>query len=188
MNALENWFCASSPWRYITRKQLLPWLLSGCDPGDRVLEVGAGFGAATPELQRRAKRVTSLEYDPRSVSVCAAHHRAAGSGVVRGDAAALPFRGASFSCVLAILMLHHLPQPETQDRAFAEAFRVLQPGGLFLALEIRNGWFQRAVHLHSTFVPVDPANAPARLHAVGFSQAAVEPRGPVFRIRAMRGE
>jgi ubiquinone/menaquinone biosynthesis C-methylase UbiE len=188
VNALENWFCASALWRCVTRKQLLPWLLSGAKLGEHVLEVGAGFGAATPELQRRAARVTSLEYDPRSVSICAARSHQGGAGTVRGDAAALPFRDASFSAVLAVLTLHHLQDPHRQDRAFAETFRVLRPGGLFLALEISDGWLQRGIHFHSTFVPVNPAAAAARLHVAGFSNAAVESRGSAFRIRALRAE
>jgi SAM-dependent methyltransferase len=188
VNALENWFCASAIWRWVTRKQLLPWLLSGARLGDHVLEVGAGFGAATPELQRRAARVTSLEYDPRSVSICAAQSQQSGSGVIRGDAAALPFRDASFSAVLSVLMLHHLPDPSRQDRAFAEAFRVLRPGGLFLALEIPDGWLQRGIHFRSTFVPVRPAEAAARLHAAGFSKTTIESRGSVFRVCSLRSE
>jgi ubiquinone/menaquinone biosynthesis C-methylase UbiE len=187
MNRLENWFCASSLWRFITRKQLLPWLVAGSSLGDHVLEVGAGFGAATPALQRLATRVTSLEYDPRSVAACAARQGGGpGARVVRGDAAALPFRDNLFSAVFAVLVLHHLLSPGLQDRALAEIFRVLRPGGVFLALEISNGWLQRAVHFRSTFVPVNPATAAARLHAAGFSKTTIDSRGSTFRIRSLR--
>ena len=64
MNRFENWFCSSSIWRFVTERKLLPWMLSGYALGDHVLEVGAGPGATTDELLRRAGRVTSLEYDP----------------------------------------------------------------------------------------------------------------------------
>jgi SAM-dependent methyltransferase len=50
--------------------------------------------------------------------------------VVRGDAAALPFRAGTVGGVAALYMLYHLPAPE---RAVAEACRVLRPGGLFVA-------------------------------------------------------
>jgi 16S rRNA A1518/A1519 N6-dimethyltransferase RsmA/KsgA/DIM1 with predicted DNA glycosylase/AP lyase activity len=46
----------------MTRKQVIPWLLSGAELGEHVLELGAGPGAATEELRKRAGRVTSLEY------------------------------------------------------------------------------------------------------------------------------
>ena len=75
MNRLENWFCGSSLWRGFTRRHLLPWVLEGADLGEHVLEVGAGFGAATEELQRRTPRLTSLEYDAYSVEKLAARRQ-----------------------------------------------------------------------------------------------------------------
>ena len=56
MNKFENWFCGSSVWRFVTERKLLPWILSGYALGDHVLEVGAGPGATTHELLRRAGR------------------------------------------------------------------------------------------------------------------------------------
>jgi SAM-dependent methyltransferase len=186
MNRFENWFCSSSFWRFATRKHLLPWLVTGSDLGAHVLEVGSGFGAATAELRGRAARVTSLEYDPRSVAVCAAHHSYSGAGLVRGDAATLPFRDETFSSVIAVLVLHHLCSAKLQDRAFAEIFRVLRPGGVFLAFEIADGWLQRVGHIRSTFVPVAPEGAFTRLTAAGFFKVTVDFRGSAFRIRATR--
>lgn len=187
MNRFENWFCASSVWRYITREHLLPWVVAGSELGDHVLEVGAGFGAATEELRRRSARVTSLEYDHHSAARLAAKWQDGGSGVLQGDAAALPFASGTFSAAVAILVLHHLRTPEMQDRAFAEIYRVLRPGGVFLAFEIQDRWLQRLGHIGSTFTPVAPAGANARLTAVGFSGVRVDFRGAAFRIRALRG-
>jgi SAM-dependent methyltransferase len=45
-----------------------------------------------------------------------------------GDAQNLPFVNETFDCVLANFTLLHVPDPE---RAFAEACRVLKPGGKF---------------------------------------------------------
>ena len=186
MNRFENWFCASSLWRFVTERRLLPWILSGYALGDHVLEVGAGPGATTGELQRRAGRVTSLEYDPFCVAKLAERHKDSRVTVVRGDAAVLPFPDHTFSSVVAVLVLHHLKSPEQQNAAFQEFHRVLRPGGMFFAFEVRDGWLQRAGHIRSTFVPVSPASAFARLTVAGFSRIAVDIERTAFRVCALR--
>jgi ubiquinone/menaquinone biosynthesis C-methylase UbiE len=186
MNRLENWFCASSLWRFVTERKLLPWIVKGYRLGDHVLEVGAGPGATTKELLRRAGRVTSLEYDKAYVAKLAEQYRGTKVSVVRGDAAALPFPDHSFSSVLAVLVLHHLRSREQQDRAFQEFHRVLRPGGMFFAFEIRDGWLHRVGHYKSTFVPVAPASAFGRLTTAGFSRIAVDIERSAFRVCALR--
>jgi hypothetical protein len=71
---------------------------------------------------------------------------------------------------------------------FAEAFRVLRPGGVFLAAEINDTWLNRAVHYKSTFTPLTPGSAFARLSAAGFSRISVDMRGGGFRISASRAK
>jgi ubiquinone/menaquinone biosynthesis C-methylase UbiE len=186
MNRLENWFCASSIWRFFTERKLLPWIVSGYRLGDHVLEVGAGPGATTKELSRRADHVTSLEYDPNYVAKLAEKYKGSNVTVVRGDAAALPFPDNCFSSVVAVLVLHHLRSREQQDRAFQEFHRVLQPGGMFFAFEIRDGWWHRVIHHKSTFVPVAPASAFGRLTTAGFSRIAVDIERSGFRVCALR--
>jgi SAM-dependent methyltransferase len=224
MNQLENWFCATNFWRRVTQQRLLPWMLDGADLGSSVLELGAGPGAATPELARRFSRVTSLEYSAAfarrilqasrnnlsveapgkstekqsrgTVSVAGHAENAVGRAtegencvtrVVQGDAAQLPFADESFSCAVAILMLHHLRSRELQDCALTEIRRVLRPGGIFLALEIHDGWLQRLIHMRSTFVPVNASAAPARWTAAGLSRVSVDFLRGAFLLRAQRG-
>jgi len=192
MNRLENWFCASSFWRRITREQFLPWLLAGVELGDHVLEIGAGAGAATEELRHRAARVTSLEYSRALLAKLVQRDRLDGAAdningaALQGDAAALPFPEKTFSAVIAVLMLHHLRSRAAQDHAFAESFRVLRPGGVFLALDIADGWFNRILHIRSTFVPLAPTELPAQLGAAGFSGVNVTFRSGGFRFTAHR--
>jgi ubiquinone/menaquinone biosynthesis C-methylase UbiE len=186
VNRLENWFCASSYWHRLTSKEVLPWLLSGTDLGQHVLEIGAGPGAATDELRKRADRVTSLEYS-HAFAVGIARRSAGTNGtVVQGDASALPFPENTFSAAIAVLVLHHLRTREAQERAFAEVFRVLRPGGAFLAVEIPDGWLHRIVHMRSVFLPVAAASAPARLAAAGFSGVSVDFLRGAYRLRALR--
>lgn len=186
MNAYEKWFCGSWAWRWVTRKQLLPWVIQGSELGDHVLELGAGPGAATEELCRRAAYVTSLEYDHAVAAKLAARVRGINAAVLQGDAAVLPFPDKTFSSAIAILMLHHLRSRELQDRAFAEIHRVLCPGGVFLAFDIPDGWLHRVSHIRSTFVPVEPARAFTRLTTAGFSSINVNFRSRGFRLRALR--
>lgn len=188
MNAFEKWYCGSALWRYLTRRELLPWMLHGSALGEHVLELGAGAGPATMELARRAPRVTSLEYDHLSALKLRKQAIHSNVDVIQGDAAELPFPDATFSSSIAILMLHHLKSAALQDRAFSEIHRVLRPEGVFLAFDIPNSWIHRVAHIKSTFVPLDPMTAIQRLKAAGLAQITLESRNGGFRIRAMRGK
>ncbi len=186
MNGFEHCFCSSSLWRYLSRRRVLPWLVSGSRLGDHLLEIDAGYGAATGYLRERASRVTSLEYDAKSLAKLKNHAKGLPCEPVQGDASSLPFAGESFSSAIAVLVLHHLKSPELQDRAFAEAFRVLRPGGVFIAAEIKDSWVHRVGHIGTTFTPVAPGSVFARLGNAGFSRISVDFRPGAFRISAIR--
>jgi SAM-dependent methyltransferase len=188
MNATEHFVCSSFIWRFLTQRRVLPWLLSGARLGDHVLDIGAGYGAATSELRKRVGRVTSLEYDAKSLPWLKSQHSSGSDSILRGDAVQLPFADQSFSSAVCILVLHHLKSRELQDRLFAEAFRVLRPGGVFLAAEINDTWLHRTVHYKSTFTPLTPGSAFARLSAAGFSRVSVDMRGGGFRVSATRAK
>ena len=185
MNAFEKWFCGSAIWRYITRRQLLPWVLQGIELGDHVLELGAGPGAGTLELARRSARTTSIEYDHALATKLARRISNSGVRVIQTDAAALPFADRVFSSAIAILMLHHLKSRQLQDRAFSEIARVLRPGGIFIACDIPDRWTNRVAHIRSTFVPLDPTTAKETLTAAGFSGIRLDFQGSIFRIQAV---
>jgi ubiquinone/menaquinone biosynthesis C-methylase UbiE len=187
MNALENWFCATSFWRRITERDILPWLLGGYSFGDNVLELGAGPGATTDALRHCCAHVTSLEYDQKFATQLGARYERTNVSVLRGDAASLPFPDATFSCATAILVLHHLRSREQQEKAFAEIHRVLKPGGVFLVFEISDSWIHRIMHFKSTFVPIAPEAASARMKSLGFANILVEKQRGAFRICALRG-
>lgn len=186
MNSLEHFFCSTWLWQRMTHRYVLPWILNGVPLGDHVLEIGAGYGAATGELLKRVSQVTSLEYDSRLLQRLRATHSHSRIVSLRGDATSMPFADGSFSSVVAILVLHHLKSRELQDRAIAEIYRVLRPGGCFLAMEISDGWLNRAMHYKSTFLPVNPASAFARLNCAGFGKVSVDFRRGSFRLRARK--
>ena len=126
---------------------------------------GCWKSARGPEQLLRSLRgareaVTSLEY---SHEFCVDLRLKIGArNVVQGDAAILPFASGTFAAAIAVLVLHHLRSVEAQDRAFAEIYRVLEPGGVFVALEIDDGWLTRVAHFRSTFVALAPKSAAER--------------------------
>ena len=171
----------------MTRREVLPWLLQDAQLGEHVLEVGAGPGAATEELRKRAARVTSLEYSHDfAAGILRRGGDALNLGVVQADASALPFPEKTFDAVMAVLVLHHLKSREAQDRAFAEIFRVLRADGVFLALDIPDKWLHRIAHFRSTFVPLAPSEVPTRLAAMGFANVQTAFRSGAFRVRAQK--
>jgi SAM-dependent methyltransferase len=183
---MEHFFCSTSLWQQMTHRFLLPWVLSGARMGDHVLEIGAGYGAATGHLLKLAPRVTSLEFDPRLLRKLKANHQCAELTTLCGDAATLPFADQSFSSAVAILVLHHLKSREQQDRALSEVHRVLRPGASFFAFEINDSWIHRAAHYKSTFTPVAAGSAFARLAKVGFSKISVDFLRGGYRVSARR--
>lgn len=186
MNSFEHLICSSACWRYLSRRTVLPWILSGSRPGDHLLEIGAGYGAATHFLSERVARVTSLEYNFRSAVKLKERNDGIAGDTLCGDAAYLPFADQCFSSAITVLVLHHLKTPELQDLAFAEAFRVLRPGGVYLAFDITESWIHRIGHIGSTYTPVAPGSCFARLSKVGFSRISVDFRPGVFRLMATR--
>jgi SAM-dependent methyltransferase len=172
MNLLHRYVCSSKRWNGLVAENLPP-LLDGVDLGDDVLEIGPGFGATTDVLAGRLPRLTSVEIDEASVHRLRARFGERVS-IVHGDGAALPFPDGRFSAVVCFTMLHHVPSPAQQDRLFAEARRVLRPGGSFLAADSRVSWAFRLVHLGDTLVPVEPDTLPDRLTRAGFASARVD--------------
>lgn len=186
MNTVHNRLCSSQWWAGKVDDELLPWGLRAVEPGQDVLELGPGFGATSRVLARREGRLTVLELEP---AYCERLRRELGAPaeVTQGDASQMPFAEESFSGVLCFTMLHHLPTPELQDRAFAEALRVLRRGGVFAGTDsLGTGLLFKLIHVGETLNPLDPERLPARLRASGFERVSVETGGRSLRFRAYR--
>jgi len=166
-------FCGSPEWAEMVREQIIPWALGEGNLGDDVLEVGPGFGATTDVFRERVAQLTAIEIDP--VLASRLRERLAGTNVtvIEGDATALPFEGDRFSGVTCFSMLHHVPGTDLQDLLFAQAARVLQPGGLFVATDSLASDGLRDYHEGDTYLPIDPAGLERRLTAAGFTDIAV---------------
>ena len=167
-------------------RELLPWVLEGVNLGDEVLEFGPGFGATTEVLARRCSKLHVLELDPGYCQRL--RSRLGGRAVVtQGDATRMPFADGRFSAVVCFTMLHHIPSRELQDRALAEAARVLRPGGMFAGSDsIGGGVLFRAIHIGDILNLVDPVTFGSRLAAAGFGQPRVDTSKRSFRWRALK--
>jgi demethylmenaquinone methyltransferase/2-methoxy-6-polyprenyl-1,4-benzoquinol methylase len=117
-------------------------------PGPRLLDVGGGTG-------NYARAIAAHGFDPVVADVAPAmlaRAHAKRLPVVRGDAAALPFRTSTIDAVLLVSMLHLVPD---WPRGLAEAWRVLRPGGrLALLLYARE---HLAVHWIFEYFPASRA-------------------------------
>jgi SAM-dependent methyltransferase len=71
-------------------------------------------------------------------------------------------------------MLHHLSGASAQDRLFAEAARVLRPGGALAGTVSRPSLRWRLIHLGDVCTPIDPGTLPGRLEIAGFTRVAVD--------------
>ncbi len=109
----------------------------GLVPGDRLLDLGCGFGRHAYQAARLGARVVACDRGTDEVARVRATFGAmveAGEldptatpvEAVQGDALALPFADASFDRVIASEVLEHIPHDEA---AMAELARVLRPGG-----------------------------------------------------------
>jgi SAM-dependent methyltransferase len=180
MNAIHRRICSSPSWAGKV-EALLPSVLDSAETGPDVLELGPGYGATTRVLTRRVERLTALEVDAASAERLAAEFGDA-VRIVAGSAADMPFEDGSFSGVVCFTMLHHVPSPALQDRVFAEACRVLRPGGVFAGADSQLSLRFRLLHLGDTMVTVDPATLGDRLRAAGFADVRVE-HDPKVRVR-----
>jgi SAM-dependent methyltransferase len=124
--AAERYY-QSSEWKAISK------LLQGRTGA--ALDVGAGRGIASYALAREGFDVTALEPDPSAIVGTGAIRALAAEAnqpihVVQDFSERLPFADGTFEVVFARAVLHHMRDLE---RAVAEMYRVLRPGGMLVA-------------------------------------------------------
>jgi SAM-dependent methyltransferase len=111
--------------------------LLGLRPGEKVLDIGAGFGRHSFESGRRGGTVVAFDMaQPELQSVrdtfgamqeAGEVEASAYAGGVRGDATRLPFPDATFDRIIASEVMEHIPD---DAGAMSELARVLRPGGV----------------------------------------------------------
>lgn len=112
------------------RMELVVAASAGLGPGCEVLDVGCGVGGAACHLARvTGASIRGLTPNPAQLALArenAARHSALQVGFDLGEASSLPYPDASFDVVLFFESACHFPD---RARFFAEAWRVLKPGG-----------------------------------------------------------
>jgi ubiquinone/menaquinone biosynthesis C-methylase UbiE len=155
----------------------------------RVLELAAGTGVLTRELRRVAPDADIVATDLNDAMVQVGRHQVPTATWRQADAMRLPFDDAEFDLIACQFGVMFLPDKPV---AFAEARRLLQPGGTFMF----NTWsvleshtFERAlVETLARLFPQDPPDfmtsvvhsyadadvVAADVRAAGFDEVSVE--------------
>jgi len=145
----------------ITRKAV-QWLLTAAEvkSGTRLLDVACGPGYGAGYATEQGASAIGVDFAPGMVAE--AKKNFPNTEFHEGDAEALAFADNTFDVVICAFGLLHFAEP---DKAIAEAFRVLQPGGRYVftvwSLPEKHDFFNlvlNAIESHGTFdVPLPQA-------------------------------
>lgn len=141
--------------------------LAGIASGDQVLDVATGREAVLfPAAKAAGPRghVTGIDLSEGMVQETArelAHQGLTNADIRQMDAESLQFADERFDCVLCGFALFFFPRP---DRALAELYRVLKPGGrIALTTFCRSTWerWKWFDELRKAYLPPAPEASPA---------------------------
>jgi SAM-dependent methyltransferase len=133
--------------------RLVEW--SGLGAQDRVLDVGAGTGAASLPAAGEGARVTATDLTPELLEIGRETARERGLDIEWGtaDAMALPFADASYDVVLSAIGAMFAPDQQATARELA---RVCRPGGtIAMANWTSEGGAGRLWEVMAPYVPDD---------------------------------
>ena len=169
-------------------------------PGERVVDVGAGMGPATVLAAKAGASVLAVDPTPYMRRILGVRRLAqAGRTAIRvadGAAESIPADDHSVDALWTVNTMHHWTD---MDTAIHELARVLRPGGRLLLVDedfdapehpafvhMQNRKAHRARH----FSEIDPEDVETKLTAAGFtkvegSQGSMAAR-PVKMVRATR--
>lgn len=111
--------------------------LAGIADGQSVLDIGCGFGGTVARINATCARMrlAGINVDARQIEICRGLPAGADNSLAWyiADATQLPFADSAFDRVLCVEAMFHFP---SRRRLFAEAARVLRPGGVMAGTDI----------------------------------------------------
>ena len=114
-----------------------------------IADLGAGEGTFSQLLARRAKKVIAVDNSEKMIeygSELAQRHGIKNLEFRQGDIEDVPIRDESVDLAFFSQALHHAPHPE---RAAAEAWRILKPGGRIVVLDLVRHNYEEARELYA---------------------------------------
>jgi ArsR family transcriptional regulator len=114
-----------------------------------IADLGAGEGTISQLMAQRAKRVIAIDNSEKMVEFGAELARKHGIGNLEyrlGDLEDVPIRGGTVDLAFLSQALHHAVHPE---RAVAEAWRILKPGGRIAVLDLNRHHVEEAREMYA---------------------------------------
>jgi ArsR family transcriptional regulator len=114
-----------------------------------IADLGAGEGTISQLMAQRAKRVIAIDNSGKMVEFGAELARKHGIGNLEyrlGDLEDVPIRTGTVDLAFLSQALHHAQHPE---RALAEAWRILKPGGRIAILDLNRHHFEEAREMYA---------------------------------------